>query len=224
MRLLKVSRSSLIRAMLGCLGLFLASYAVTEATADKEEVVELTSVDLFVSPNWQHSPISVEGFTLGITRAQAFEIAKTRELTLRDNMPTRRVNEGKGPCHQQSCSVSTPNGNWIGVDLSFESDRVTKIKVSVPAEAYPEVKKVNIAREFKGLTRQFFNEYSDSLRTKVLGPAEGKETHDVLSSGPDYSYTHIEYDYLSSGIIVHVTVSKQSPKPFDLEVDFVGPN
>jgi hypothetical protein len=220
MRLIKASRSALTRTILGGLGLFLVSYA---ASAHGDGAIELTNVDLFGSPNWQQSTISVDGFTLGITREQAFAIAKTRNLALRPNLPMRTAEERKGPCRQQSCAVSKADGNWIGVDLFFDAERVTKIKVSVPVEAYPDVKKVNIAREFKGLTHQFFNKYSESLRAKILGPAEGKETHDLLSSGPDYSYKHIEYDYLSSGIIVHVTVSKENPEPFDLEVDFVSP-
>ena len=195
-----------------------------QASADQENTVELTREDLFGLPVWQHKRIAIDGFTLGISREQAFEIAKSQHLSLTPNGPPTTIGELTAPCIQASCSVGQIHGNAIGLDLFFDNDRITKIKASVPADAYPEVKKVNIAREFKGLTSQFFNHYSNGLRNRILGSAEGKETHDKLSTGPDYFYTHIEYDYLHAGVIVHVTVSKRDPEPFDLEVDFVSPN
>lgn len=186
--------------------------------------VELTQADLFGLPDWKSKPVAVDGFTLGVSREQAFEIAKARHLRLTPNGPaTTGIRDLGASCTQASCSVGQVNGSWIGVDLLFDSDRVTKIRVSVPVDAIPEVKQVNIAREFKGLTRQFFNHYTDSLRSKVLGLANGKETHDRLMNGQESSYTYIEYDYLSSGVIVHVTVGEGYSEPFDLEVDFVAP-
>jgi hypothetical protein len=55
------------------------------------------------------------------------------------------------------------------------------------------------------------------LRLGQTSPSPERRT------GQESSYTQIEYDYLTSGIIVHVTVSKGDPEPFDLEVDFVAP-
>lgn len=223
MRLILASRSALARALLGIICALIVSDGLGQARLHRGRAVELTQVDLFSLPDWERNPVAVDGFTLGITREQAFEIAKARNLALRPNMPTRTAEEENAPCSQVSCAVSKVNGNAIGVALFFDMDRITKIKVSVPIDADPEVKKVNVAREFKGLTREFFNHYSDSLRNRILGPAEGKETHDLLSTGPDPFYTHIRYDYLQFGVIVHVTVSKRDPEPFDLEVDFVAP-
>ena len=65
-------------------------------------------------------------------------------------------------------------GSWIGIDLFFQADRVTKIKVGLSVDMDEEVKKVNVTREFKGLIFQFFDHYSDALRDKTLGPAEVK--------------------------------------------------
>ena len=111
-------------------------------------------------------------------------------------------------------------GNWIGIDLFFDSsDRITMIKVGVPVDAYPEVKKVNVGRQFKGLTYQFFNHYTDGLRKRFLGDVEGKEKSSIGGA----SLTYVEYDYPQLGLVVHTTIDKRDhpPKPFDLEVDFV---
>lgn len=184
---------------------------------------ELTEVDLFGLPDWEHKRIAVDGFMLGLTREQAFEIAKAANLILTPKLPTETEAESKGPCRQVSCGVANVGGNWIGIDLFFEKDRVVKIRVSLPVESDPEVKKVNIAREFKGLTYQFFNHYSDNLRKKILGSAEGRETRRPLGNGPEPFITLIEYDYSQFGVIVHVAINKPNTEPYDLEVDFVAP-
>jgi hypothetical protein len=219
MRLILVGKHAVASMLVG-IGAFLVSANSKRAYKDNQDAVELTKVDIFSLPDWKSKSVDIDGFTLGITRKEAFEIANERHLSLTSNVPPKTVGELKAPCTQASCGVGQTDGNWIGVDLFFEMDRITKIKVSVPVDAEPSVKKVNIARDFKGLTRQFFSRYSDGLRNRILGPAQAKETQDTLSTGHNSSYTHIEYDYLQSGIIVHVTVSKNSPEPFDLEVDF----
>jgi hypothetical protein len=222
MRPLIKNRASVLFLMLA-LACMLCAGKPWAQLEQKESPIELTKQDLFSLKDWQHRPVMVDGFMLGMTRAEALATAHAGNIELYQNTIV-----AKGPvqesCKGASCSVGKVNGDWIGLDIGFgAADRVTTITVSVPEDAYPEVKKVNIAREFKGLTYQFFNQYSDSLRTQILGTAKGKETHDVLSTGPDSFYTHIEYDYLSCGVIVHVTVSKQDPKPFDLAMDFVVP-
>jgi hypothetical protein len=199
LRLKLTSRHDLVRLLLLAICLLFVTNDFGQISRNVD-AVELTQADLFGLPDWKSKPVAVDGFTLGISREQAFEIAKARHLSLTPNGPPTRIRDLTAPCTQASCSVGQIYGNSIGVDLSFDSDRLTKIKVSVPVDAFPEVKKVNIAREFKGLTRQFFNDYSDTLRNKILGPAKGKETHDRLSTGQESSYTQIEYDYLTSGI------------------------
>jgi len=121
---------------------------------------------------------------------------------------------------QGSCSVYKVRGNYIGIDLFFETGRVTKVSVAVSEDMDPEVRKVNITREFKGLTFRFFNDYSDNLRKQILGSAEGKEKPAL----PGAATTYVEYDYPRLGLVVHTTIDKRDhpPKPFDLQVDLVS--
>jgi len=158
-----------------------------------------------------------------MTREQAFEIAQADNLRLLTNLAPKTVGELNGPCRrdESSCKVCRVKGPWIGVDLFFAADRLAKIKVSIPPDdAVEDVKKVNVARQFKASTFHFFNHYSDSLRNLVLGPAEGKEKPALHGA----ALTYVEYDYPQSGLIVHTTIDKRDhpPKPFDLEIDFVS--
>jgi hypothetical protein len=192
------------------------------ADAQASNVVELTQVDLFRLTGWPQKAVAVYGFTIGMARQQAFEIAKANGLKLGSQGPfATPQEETNSSCHEGWCEVHKIGGNWIGLNLFFQADHLTKIKVSVPADADPDVKKSNVAHSFKGLTHQFFNSYSDALREKLLGRVEGKQTHDLIRGQPDPSFTHIEYDYPHSGLIIHATVSERDPRPFDLEVDFV---
>jgi hypothetical protein len=207
-------------AALSSYSLGLAPASAVPPTRDGNET-ELTLEDLFSLPDWQQKSVAVSGFALGMTRSQASQLAQTSGLRLTTNVAPKTVGEVKAPCTQASCGVYQVNGNWIGVDLYFDAaDQINTIKVSVPDEADPAVRKVNITRQFKGLTFQFFNHYSDTLRKKILGPAESKEKPER----PGAAITHIEYDYLRANLIMHTKVDKRDdpPKPFDLEVDFVA--
>jgi hypothetical protein len=195
-----------------------------QAAPTDGNVVELTRVDLVRAPDWEHRRVSIDGFVLGMRRSEAFDIAGASKLRLRPNMPGLTASERKGPCRQASCSVSQVRGNWIGVDLYFDADRLTKIKVSVPVDADPEVKKVNVANKFKGLTYEFFNNYSDNLRERILGSNKGNET--PITAGSQVSaLVDVGYDYSHAGMVVHVTRDQRDhpPMPFDLEVDFIDP-
>ena len=214
-------RAGFVVAMLVCASVVSGAHA--EMTLDTKQRVELTKVDLFSLPDWKQQEVAVEGFFLGMTREQVFEIARTNKLRLRSDRPPRMIRQAKLPCREKSCSVLQINGNWIGINLFFEEDRLVKMKASVPVDAAPEVKQANIARKFKGRTYQFFNSYSDDLRVQLFGPAEGVET--PVKVGTKVStLTYIAYEYLHSGVIIHVTIDKKEhpAKPFDLEVDFVN--
>jgi hypothetical protein len=210
------------RAALFLACLLMAAFPAAAPSALAGRTVELTEVDLFSLPDWEHQTIAVDGLTLDITKEQVVEIAKRKGLILRNKQMLRKVGEPNVPCTQRVCGIDKLGGPWIGLDLFFDMDRVNKIKVSVPADADAEVRSVNIAREFKGLTRQFFNNYSDDLRIKILGAADEKKTHPKSAGGAEPFYTFIEYDYPATGLAVHVTVSKTEPTPFDLEVDFTS--
>lgn len=186
------------------------------------EAVELTQVDLFGLLDWQHKRVAVDGFTLGITLEQAFEIAKARNLRIISSMPPRTVGDVGGSCRGGSCSVYEVDGPFIGVGFFFETRHLTKITVSYSVDMDPEGQRANIRQDFKGLTRRFFTDYSENLRNKVLGPAEGvSDTTRPKDSG---SFRYIEYDYRDSGVLVHVIVTKDpTPDTLDLAVDFVAP-
>jgi hypothetical protein len=215
---------SLIEGRAVIRGVFIALllYVVCEpgarlhASAGDAKVIELTQVDLFSFVGWQRQSVALNGFVVGMTRTQATELALERDLRF---VPTGKL---EGPCRQGPCDIYKVRGPWIGVALFFDAtDKVDKIKVSVPVDAAPEVKRANVARQFKGLTCQLFNHYSDALRQKIFGPAEGKENPQMP---PGSALVDEEYDYLHSGIIVHTTIDKRDhpPKPFDLEIDFVA--
>lgn len=210
-----------IVAMLVCASVVAGAHA--EMTLNAKQPVELTKVDLFSLLDWKQREVTVDGFFLGMTRDQVFEVARTNKLRLRSDRPPRMAWQAKLPCREKSCSVLQVNGNWIGINLFFEEDRLVKMKVSVPVDAAPEVKQANIARKFKGRTYQFFNGYSDDLRVRLFGSAEGAETP-VKAGAKVSTLTYIAYEYLHSGVIVHVTIDKKEhpSKPFDLEVDFVN--
>ena len=193
-----------------------------EMRSNVEHAVELTKVDLLNLRGWEQREVAVDGFFLGMTREQAFEVARANNLKLRSDLPPKTTKQVKLPCRETSCSVLQANGNWIGVDLFFNAGHLAKIKISVPVDADPEVKRVNVARKFKGRTYQFFNSYSDDLRKQAFGPAEGKETP-VKAGSQTSALTFVEYEYLHSGVIIHLTINKNNhpPRPFDLEVDFV---
>ena len=211
-----ISRNAFRFAMVTSLCvLFYAQESWLYARSENGHTVELTQVDLFSLSDWQHKTVSVNGFILGMTRAKASELAQARRLKL---LPVS-LSEGGRSC-EASCALYQDGGNWIGIDLFFDSsDRITMIKVGVPVDAYPEVKKVNVGRQFKGLTYQFFNHYTDGLRKRFLGDVEGKKKSSIGGA----SLTYVEYDYPQLGLVVHTTIDKRDhpPKPFDLEVDFV---
>ena len=197
---------------------------VGRAFAQARDAVELTQVDLFSMPGWQQKAIAVDGFLIGMESAQASEVAKANKLRLEPQRHPARVGETPGTCLEGWCNVYQDGNlrNWIGIDLFFEADHLSKIKVSVPADADPDVKKVNVSHRFKGLTHQFFNSYSDALREKLLGRVEGKQTHDNIGGRPDLFFTHIEYDYPRSGLTIRETVSERDSEPFDLEIEFAA--
>jgi hypothetical protein len=190
-----------------------------------DEPVELVQRDLFGTRDWQHKGLSINGFKLGLNRTDVLQIAKTKHLTLLTTNP-RTVGETNGPCRQDEflCKVYEDDGPWIGMTLFFDTgSQLNKITVSVPADAIPEVKRVNVARTFKGQTYQFFNHYSDNLRRQILGTAEAKK---LPGKGGSTVFPNLEYDYSRWGLIVRVTIDSRDnpPKPFDLEVDFAHKN
>jgi hypothetical protein len=177
-------------------------------------LVELTKNDLFSLPHWEKRTIAVDGFTLGISRIDAFRIAEAANLRLVSPKP-ETPRKPFGPCLQESCSVYAKN--WVGIDLYFDAaQRVNKIAVGTSVDEDPEVKKDSVIQFFTGRTAQFFNDYTDAFREQLLGRTEAKVTHEGAR------FAHVEYDYPQSGVIVNVTLADADPKPLDIELDFVA--
>lgn len=207
------------------LALLVAALTVqTEKAHAGEKRIDLSSTDLFSVASWQQNQIAIAGFVLGMTREQAFQIASAGGLKLRSDRPPKTLRDLTTPCLADSCAVSQLNGNWIGINLFFTADRLVKIKISEPDDADPEVKKVNLARSFQGLTYEFFNNYSDDLRVRILGAKQAKETP-ITEAGQLSDLASVEYDYSHLGVVIHLTIDKRDhpAKPFDLEVDFIPP-
>ena len=203
------------------LGLFLISppNARPNAASENGNPVELTEVDLFSLPDWQHRPVAIEGFVLGMTRSEARRLAEDHDLKFLPNMPRKTGGVQKGSCLQTSCAVYKVHGNYIGIDLYFDAaDHVSKMGVSVSVDMDPEVKRSNVSRRFRGLTYELFDHYSDSLRKKIFGLVEGKEKPFIPAS----AITRFEYDYPQAGVLVRVTTDKRDDpaRSLDLDVEF----
>jgi len=199
------------------LGLCLS--CVPRMMAQETESVELTKSDLFGLPNWQTRTVGVDGFVLGMTRERAVEVANAKNLRLVPSGPGLTIAERRGSCVQARCSVHWAHGNWLGIDLFFDGNKINKIAVGLSADMDPEVKEVNIAREFKGLTYQFFNNYSERLRNQILGSAEAKRDSSMPRDTDHLKY--LQYEYPQSGVVLHLTTNDQ--EPIDLTLDFSAP-
>jgi len=214
-------RSSLV--LLSIIAAFAVPRSLAQASASEANTAELTQVDLFGLPDWQHQRIAVDGFTLGITLERALEIAKARNLRIQSNARPALAGDVVGPCRQGSCSAYKIDGPYIGVGLFFEMDRLTRITVSFSQDMDLDVKKVNVTQEFKGLTYQFFTQYSSTLRNRILGPAEA--TSDLSRSKDTANFRYIKYECPASGVVLHVTLTKDpTPETLDVALDFLAPH
>jgi hypothetical protein len=204
----------LFLAALACL--FAPTIMSLFAAEPTQKPIELTKVDLFSQPEWQKAPVAVDGFALGMTRSEARRLAETHGLTLALGSAPQSAEERESVCQQAMCSVRQRNGNYIGVDLYFDrAGHTSRIAIEFSQAMDLEVQRANVARRFKGLTYRLFNDYSDSLRQRVLGPAEGEERQ-----VPTIKF--ISYKYLSAGLIVTTAIDTQSKETYDIEVDFIS--
>jgi hypothetical protein len=192
--------------------------AVLQASAESGKSIELTEADLLASMGWNSEQVSVYGLSLWLTRAQAFAAAQGRKLKIEEGRAPKTLRESTRECSGSYCQVTTTENTYVGIDLYFDvDDHLSRIVVSVPSDAGPEVRRANVARKFRGATYQLFNNYSEALRQELLGSEDDKETHTVRS------YEYIRYKYSHSGTVIHVTRNQRHGPPFDLSVDFVAP-
>lgn len=149
--------------------------AVQETMAAR---IELTENDLFGSASWTSTQVSVLGFHLGMTWADALTKAREQKLQLKDTKEPAdvRMCTGKG-----LCEVFNSAGSTIGLTVTFgESQEVTELlvqKISPGVPAYDEKNQVSL--RFRGETFKLFHQYSNERRLKLLGP-EASSSEDRL--------------------------------------------
>jgi len=177
------------------------------SVASNGRVLELTQVDALGKANWSSADIGILEFHLGMSRAEAMENARKRNLNL-------NCVKNCDICDQQNVLCN-------GITLRFGSDgNVDAIYVMRPlAEAPEDLRKFSVTGQFKGHTYSLFHAYSNSLRLKVLGPAAGKVE--------DHATQTTTYYYPRYGLTLYVNRSanpKVSERQADLTLSFFHPN
>ena len=185
-------------------------------------LLELTTTDVFALSSWRSDSVSVLGFALGMNRAAVFDVASRSGLRLSGSTPP-----SEEPCRSDRCDVETRSGLYLGVSLEFDARQaaVSRIDVSfTPEDAAPQVRQAAVTKSFKGNTYEFFNHYSDKLRSDLLGPGVLVK-RDITLPPKVYEMDEV-YDYPERGLRIYTSIdetSPQAPVAFDLTVSFTWP-
>ena len=205
--------------------LFCGLGALNHAYAtETRQPVELTQVDLFGDSHWKQMPVAINGFALGMPKAEAVQLALKQRLALVQQRRRQQdvcctiaeVYEAVGKYHR--------HGNPIGLRLYFDgTNRISKMSLNVAEAMDPDVAAVNITHKFRGLTSQLFAHYSESLRQQIFGSAQGKQR--PRSSVPDDTDVVIKYEYPQSGVTLSITTDrgKGPPNIWEVALDFYAP-
>jgi hypothetical protein len=174
-----------------------------KSAAGTGRVLELTQVDALAKRNWTSENIRVLEFHLGMSKTEAIENARKRNLNL-------NCLKNCDVCDQQNVLCN-------GISLSFGSDgNVDAIYVMRPlAEAPEDLRKFSVTGQFKGQTYALFHTYSDALRLKLLGPGAGRVE--------DHATRTTTYYYPRYGLRIYVNRSanpKVSESQADLTLSF----
>ena len=183
--------------------------------------IEMTRDDLLGAKNWKSTQVRVLGFYLGMTRSHAIVNARRNGLSLLTS-DLRNL----AACEGSDCEVCYPRGICPGIALRFGHDgRVTNLQLTrVPDDAAAVVRRSAITLEFKGSTYQFFNNYSEALRLRLLGP--GIVVKSQVQSSPKVSLMDVIYNYPERGIVIYALIDESSPQTpidVDLAVSLVPP-
>jgi hypothetical protein len=149
--------------------------------------IELTDSDLLARRNWSSLDVSILGFHLGMARREAEANARRQgDRVVENDWPYR-------PCTQEAraCAIFDGDQVWIGLDLYFDGrGHVSELRVErVPPFADVSARRANVARRFKGMTRNLFFNYSNGLRTRLLGTEDSR----VLPTEPGDKAVRFEY-------------------------------
>jgi len=192
-----------------------------QAPAQKTKGIEVTVSDLFATKDWKSTQVRVLGFRLGMSREDANENAHKHDFVLL--VPDLR---NLANCGRNICEVCNSGGICPGITLLFDKEeRVESIEITrTPRDAALAVRKAAITRKFKGSTYEFFNEYSENLREKLLGP--GVLIRREIQSPPKVPLLDVSYRYPKRGLEIHASIDESlstTPVDIDLSVSLVLP-
>lgn len=127
--------------------------------------IEITQVDLFTLKEWDSGQVAFSGFRLGMKRNEAFRNAQARELALDDDF-------GQGCLKAPTCYL-LQSGRYIGLSMSFGiQDSIQRIRIETPSsDGSKKDRESWMVRKLRGQTSELFENYSDSLRARLLGIA-----------------------------------------------------
>jgi hypothetical protein len=130
-----------------------------------QESLEFSKADVFAKNNWDSRQVSVLGIKLGMSRSEAVSVAQNSGF----ESPQCGIHKPGQTVTEDLCSIFK-NGHATFVDLIFRDDHVTEIRMQlfVTDAGGP----LWIAKSMVGSTRQLATEYSDALRTRLLGREE----------------------------------------------------
>jgi len=197
-----------------------------EPLQNAQPAIEITQVDLFSLKGWDSSQVAFFDFRLGMRRNEAFRNAQNQELTMDDD-------SGQGCLKAASCHV-LKSGGYIGLSLSFGvSDSIQRITIVMPSSSGSKGEKEDwVVTKLRGQTRELFENYSDSLRARLLGIANAN-WFDAPRGMPPYDghtidgHTIQEYQYYSKGLILHVrskaTKPSKMPQKTQVTAEFLFP-
>ena len=200
--------------------LFLALPWICQAESAKASPgrMEMTGSDLFSNRGWNSRQVTIQGFGLGMNWPEAQQHARLGHFSLVQlGVAARQAPECNG---EGWCQVCETKLQCDGVSLQFGSTgQIIVMSIgNVPDFAPREVRLRAIQRRFKGATREFFDQYSKSLRLKLLGP----ESNRLSTAHNDSEY--IEYTYRELGLILEIKGCPNQPPENScsgLEVRFV---
>ena len=188
---------------------------------DAQSSIEITQVDLFSIKEWDSAHVAFLGFRLGMERREAFRNAQNGGLTMDDD-------SGQGCLKAETCHL-LDFGKYIGLALTFGiRDTIQRIRVEMPSSNPSKEEMENwLVKKMPGQTREFFENYSDSLRARLLGIANANWFDAPRAEAWPNEHANQEYQYYSKGLILHIrsktTRPSEMPQKTQVAADFLYP-
>jgi hypothetical protein len=138
-------------------------------------------------------------------RNEAFRNAQNRDLTIDEE-------SGQGCLKAATCHLLN-SGRYIGLGLSFGiRDTIQRIRVEMPSsDASKEEQHSWLIKEMPGQTRELFENYSENLRSGLLGVAAANWFDAPKARSSSNQSANQEYQRCSKGLILHVRSKETKP-------------